>query len=122
MDYYWLGVPLFLWGIHRLLAPKHQSQFKKKESYDPSKHGEGLGNATLKRPQALPGIVIDAPAHEILGVPMNASPEEIKKAHRELMKQYHPDKIASPGSPQWEEAQKIASAINDAKKEMLLGR
>ena len=76
-----------------------------------------LAHAKLKRhePLQLGGIRIDGLPHEILGVSCSASPEMIQKAYRELMKLYHPDKIGRPGSREWNDAQKIAEALNRAK-------
>jgi DnaJ-class molecular chaperone len=36
--------------------------------------------------------------YDILNIRKDASPEEIKKAYRDLAKQYHPDKNRSPGA------------------------
>jgi hypothetical protein len=70
-------------------------------------------------PLLLSGISIDGPAHRILGVREDASPSEVQKAWRELMKRYHPDKVGRPGSREWSDAQRIAEAINQAKEEMV---
>jgi len=47
--------------------------------------------------------------YSIIGVPINATQEEIKKAYRSLAKQYHPDKCAD--NP---EAKEKMCAINEA--------
>jgi len=48
--------------------------------------------------------------YQILGVPKNASDEEIKKAYRKLAMQYHPDR--NPGKEKW--ANEKFKEINEA--------
>ncbi len=47
--------------------------------------------------------------YEVLGVPRNATAEEVKKAYRKLTRKYHPD--ANPGN---EEAERKYKEINEA--------
>ena len=54
-----------------------------------------------------------AEAAEVLGVPIDASPEEVKKAHRNLARTHHPDKV-EPGMEQ--EAKRLMQKINWAKE------
>jgi DnaJ-domain-containing protein 1 len=79
---------------------------------------DDLAQARIKQPLRLTGIRIDGLPHEILGVQPSSGRSEIQKAHRELMKRYHPDLVGPPGSREWQDAQKIAEAINRAKDEM----
>jgi len=55
-----------------------------------------------------PGPPPDGPRspREVLGVPADASPEEIKAAYRELANRYHPDKVSHLG----EEFQALAES------------
>jgi DnaJ like chaperone protein len=61
-------------------------------------------------------------AYDALGISAKASNDEIKKAYRQLMNQYHPDKLAGQGIPDFmikaatERSQKIQGAYNYIKK------
>jgi len=121
------GIVLVLaWSLLKPKTP--ESNFKVREADLRSKNktttasNNDLANSKMKQPLRLGGISIAGAPHEILGVPINASTDQINKAYRELMKQYHPDKIGSPGNQQWNDSQKIAEAINRAKNEMLSKR
>ena len=70
-------------------------------------------------PLRLEGIRLDGAPHEVLGISPNASKKEVQKAYRDLMKRYHPDKIGRPGTREWQDAQKIAEALNLAKDSLL---
>ncbi len=50
----------------------------------------------------------------VLGVSRNATPEEIKKAYRELAKKYHPDRYASAAPEMQELAAEKMRQINEA--------
>lgn len=53
-------------------------------------------------------------ALDILGVNASASPDEIKKAYKKLMMQYHPDKVANLGSELQALAEQKTKQINSA--------
>ncbi|WP_343633465.1 DnaJ domain-containing protein [Fluviicola sp.] len=59
-------------------------------------------------------------AHEILGVAKNATPEEIKKAYRKLVKLHHPDKFATGTESQQKMAAEKFVEIQNA-YELLMG-
>lgn len=117
-----LAIIAWLWGGR---TPPSQFRAREHELRKPGTRGkqaDDLAKAKLKTPAALPGIRTDGLPHEILGVSPQASAAEIQKAYRDLMKRYHPDKVAPPGTPAWADAQAIAEAINRAKEKMLKSR
>ncbi len=92
------------------LRPKRpQSQFKVREA-------DLIQAIPTARPQK---ISLVGKPHEILGIPLHSTVEEIQQAYRDLMKQYHPDCVGAQGSREWKEAQVIADAIIQAKVAMI---
>jgi len=64
-------------------------------------------------------VVLTGLPHQVLGVREDATEWEIRKAHRTLIKRFHPDKVGREGSREWYEAQRASEAINGARDLML---
>jgi uncharacterized membrane protein YkvA (DUF1232 family) len=62
-----------------------QAPYKNNGKRDNTQSGSGNGGPCFKS------------AHEILGVPANATWEEIQTSYKEKIKQYHPDKVSHLG-------------------------
>lgn len=129
--FYWMQILLIMLIAVYFLFLKgsgEKSQFKLREADRPEnerrKGADALAHARMQTsgPLQLEGIRLDQPPHIILGVTPDASHEQIQKAYRELMKRYHPDQVGRPGTREWQDAQKIAEAINRAKESILKNR
>lgn len=58
--------------------------------------------------------------YEVLGVARTATADEIKRAHRKLAKEFHPDQNKSPGAAErFREAQEAYEVLSDPKKRSL---
>ncbi|MBU0768631.1 MAG: J domain-containing protein [Proteobacteria bacterium] len=57
--------------------------------------------------------------YAVLNVPKDASPEEIKKAYRDLANKYHPDKVHHLGDEFRELAEKHFKEIEEAYRELI---
>ncbi len=123
-----IGSLFLLWLLWRLFARPEDSFFKlreadrlkgKKKFSEKEKGDLGQAKFDVKKTPLLTGIRTDGPPHETLGVRETASVEEIQKAFKNQMKNYHPDKVGPPDSREWHDAQAIAVALNSAKEFML---
>ena len=71
-------------------------------------------------PQAAPQTTDAAPGwHEVLEVSPGASVDEIRAAYRQLMSQYHPDKVATLGAELRALAERKSAQINAAYRDAL---
>jgi DnaJ like chaperone protein len=76
-------------------------------------HIFGLDDAVVERlrRQRDPGLT---DPYKVLGVGRRATDEDIKAAHRALVRKHHPDQVASQGAPAVAEATERVARINDA--------
>lgn len=72
-----------------------QSQFS---GYSQNSHYQNSGGSQARSPRS-PGEQLKD-AFGILGISENSSKEEVKKAYRKQMNQYHPDKLVAKGLPE----------------------
>ena len=101
--------------LHRAAVQDDQQSASVLEAYLDRMHGEEwreTAEAFASEPKSGDGHMTIAEAQDILGVKADADAKEIKKAHRHLMQQYHPDKGGSDY---------LAARINEAKDILLDG-
>lgn len=70
-----------------------------------------IGRADAKAPTFLECLDVSEDPYKVLGVPRDASDDDVRKAYRDLAKKYHPD--LRPGDAEAEERFKAISAAYD---------
>ena len=81
----------------------------------------GLNASLVDRFLALGGNTIDD-AYRVLGVSPDATDDEVRKAYRNLVRQHHPDRVATLGNDVLEAAKKKMQEINEAKEKIYKAR
>jgi DnaJ like chaperone protein len=109
--------------LYRLKRKKNSFQYRYQESQRSYKNDTRQGFSGKK---SYAGNTRDedetykTDAYAVLGVERNASVEEIKKAYRQLVNRYHPDKVAHLGDEFKELAEKRFKEIQQAYQELKL--
>ncbi len=104
---------LLWWYLRRYAQKKAQQTFQRKaQSSQASDHRESGQEHEESQ---------DLPPHEVLGVSHDANQDDIEKAYRKLMKEYHPDRVHGLGKELQEMARKKTQLINAAYQELKKG-
>lgn len=122
----WVLLAVIVFGVTRFFKSRESpSNFKprgpkRNDSKRPTSGEDREARISKQRARLLlEGIALTGLPHQILGIRPDASEFEIRKAHRQLIKRFHPDKVGTQGSREWYEAQRASEAINGARDQML---
>lgn len=115
--FYWLYPPLFILAVGSLvlaaILAEMQANSKNPETQTPSSD-----DAPPPPPDEQRLSHSRRSAHEVLGVPPGADQDAIRKAYLDLVKQYHPDRVASLAPEIKELAGRRMREINQAYEEI----
>ncbi len=89
---------------------------------DPNQSGHQQHHGRQESGEADPTRPRNKTPYDILGVAPNASCEEIHKAYRKLVNQYHPDKVAHLGQEFQDMAEKRFKEIQHAYEQIKNGK
>ena len=92
----------------------HDSGEHDREQRGSRRDSTGGDSAGHKEGKHKPGEKDDVFYYRVLGLTPAATEQEIKKAYRDLMRQYHPDKVATLGPELQAAASKKAKEVNEA--------
>ena len=83
--------------------------------------GAGRSSGGTRTPPGATGSRGDRSPYDVLGIRSRASEEEITSAYRQLVQQYHPDKVAGMAPEFREVAERRMKEINAAYEELKRG-
>lgn len=107
-------------GFNRLEFERISVMFRAQNSFNQGKNSYQQGQNSYhqqRQYQSPPNLSAQKlkDAYAVLGIKESASQEEVKRAYRKLINQYHPDKLAAKGLP--EEMMKAATEKTQTIKE-----
>ena len=113
----WLDDIIVLFFLWRFLKNLLQKQSDTQSFYHQNRQSFERNNGFSEKERH----TADSPddPYNVLNVPRGASPEEIKKAYRELANKYHPDKVLHLGDEFRELAEKRFKEIEKAYRELM---
>jgi DnaJ-domain-containing protein 1 len=115
--------PILEWIEKNMHAERGTGKFKNPDAVPPKAPPRNPASEAptpprgTKRPpsqERTPPSGIMADPYAVLGVPKNATLDQVRKAYRELSARYHPDKVAFLGEKEQAHAHKRMSEINAA--------
>jgi len=77
------------------------------------------GDDNKKKKAARKKVGAGKPAHEVLGVDPDASPEQIRRAYQHKVRTYHPDRVAGAADELQDLATKRTKELNAAYEAMM---
>lgn len=95
--------------LRRIIEELHRDHTEGRYS---STHEHSKQSQRHAEPVALPAQVLKA--HTVLNAPVGASPEVIKKAYRQSIATWHPDRFATATATEQQQAHTRAHEINSA--------
>jgi DnaJ-domain-containing protein 1 len=113
----WIDDIIFLYALWRLFKYLRQRSSSYQNYYYQSRQSFEQNQGSSEK-QTHTQNSSDDP-YTILNVPRDASPEEIKKAYRELANKYHPDKVVHLGDEFRELAEKRFKEIEEAYRKLV---
>ena len=108
-----VGLPAGYWLVHFLLPGKKGKSGTRKENAQSRRQSDPPPYDPPPR-EPPPKAQAEPMWYEVLNVSPTATIADIKTAYRELIRQYHPDKVASLGPELRDLAVRKSQAINEA--------